>query len=786
MNRVICLFFCFVVVSILSEQSLTAQHIQGELKTVYGVIDSERIPLMNVNIRVEGTTRGTKTNANGEYAIQVRTGEVLDFTHVGFRSLFVRVEDVTEELNLEMYPALNELDTAVVTARKRSPVNSVGTVREEAVFDVDLPMPRGTFNPLKSGFSTGYIPGKLLQNGLSLGETLNGKVAGLRVINNQMFIRDLPVAAILVDGVPTPGVALPDSQFVYDVFVLRNSRTIYIRTIFNPQLEEARREARTEQYRNQNYYQDDAVAADSDLEYSSRSSRVRPVPKGPFRTISGKITSMDAPLSNVGVQVLDTERGTSTNRRGKFEIEARTGEVILFTHLGYKPFEIIVEDVTTELNFEMILEENELDEVVVFARTTDGKTMEYTKKTGSRFRSSMGDFDPSKAGYSVGYLDGDDLNPASYNLLDFLSGKVSGLNVNFTTGEVVIRGGTGSINAETPPLWEVDGMVLTQMPQMDPNDIKEVRVLKSISSLARYGTQGAGGVIVIQTRSGDFQPGKARDHIADRYANSNYYSNDARAISGNNLASENAQALVRQMDQTSNPELLKALAYQMEALGMKFEAVEAYKKVFKLRPRYAQSYRDLAHAYSRAEQFKQSWRMYLGYMNQGYTADQEGIGEIVYDEMEWLFYKRRNQTEIKQFFQTRGEDISDFQNDVRLVFEWNTSEAEFDLEFVAPDQRAYVFEHTMEVNQDLINEEKRQGFSSKRFFIEDIEYGDWLVNLTYKGNKKSAPTYFKLTTYYNWGKPNEYSEVRVYRLNPQDRDKLQLLKLNRQAMLAMN
>jgi len=119
------------------------------------------------------------------------------------------------------------------------------------------------------------------------------------------------------------------------------------------------------------------------------------------------------------------------------------------------------------------------------------------------------------------------------------------------------------------------------------------------------------------------------------------------------------------------------------------------------------------------------------------------------------------------------------------VVEWNTSEAEFDLEFVAPDRRSYVFEHTLVANQDLINFEKTSGFSSKEFFIDDIGDGKWLMNLTYFGNKKTAPTYFKITLYYNWGKANQKQENLVFKLDNQ-REKLQLKRINKQSLLFAN
>ena len=67
-----------------------------------------------------------------------------------------------------------------------------------------------------------------------------------------------------------------------------------------------------------------------------------------------------------------------------------------------------------------------------------------------------------------------------------------------------------------------------------------------------------------------------------------------------------------------------------------------------------------------------------------------------------------------------------------MVFEWNTSEAEFELEFVSPDKRSYSFDHSLVANNELIIDEKRIGYTSKMFEIEDLGKGDWLINLIYK------------------------------------------------------
>ena len=83
----------------------------------------------------------------------------------------------------------------------------------------------------------------------------------------------------------------------------------------------------------------------------------------------------------------------------------------------------------------------------------------------------------------------------------------------------------------------------------------------------------------------------------------------------------------------------------------------------------------------------------------------------------------------------------------------------------------------------VIIDEKKVGYTSKMFEIEDLGTGDWLINLIYKGNKKNLSSFFKLTTFYNWGKPNEKKVITVYKLEIQNQ-KAALLRFNKEMGIA--
>ena len=101
-----------------------------------------------------------------------------------------------------------------------------------------------------------------------------------------------------------------------------------------------------------------------------------------------------------------------------------------------------------------------------------------------------------------------------------LMGKVAGLQINNTTGQVGSFGqvrvrGTGSINASNEPLYVIDGVPVinedvTQlasvtndvMSTLNPADIESITVLRDAAASSLYGSRAANGVIVIQTKRG--------------------------------------------------------------------------------------------------------------------------------------------------------------------------------------------------------------------------------------------------------------------------------------------
>ncbi|MCB0463861.1 MAG: carboxypeptidase-like regulatory domain-containing protein [Flavobacteriaceae bacterium] len=823
----------------LSDENTIKYSSTSLIKTISGKVTHLFAPIPNVNITIKGTSKGTKTNDKGEYSLQANVGDILEYSHVSYTTVAVMIEDVTSTLDIELQEKDNQLNEVLVKGKKQQTSSSIIEEKLNTKFKTAV----GTIDPRASGFDIKYIQGKELNPGApSLATALSGKFAGVFQCGPKMCIRGIPaiwdVDGQLFEEEPTINVSS-----VLDVYVLKGRTARYggksaivVKTTSNVLgLAEAKKEEIAKQYQNQNYYSNDATTTNEDATFSSSNITTSQPKFIVTKDISGKVTYLDAPMPLVNIKVVGKNSGVVTSPDGTYSITANVGDIIQYSHVGFATVSIIVEDVTEILDIEMVEEQNELETVIVTADGKLSKTAELSKKADEKFKTAMGTIDPKTAGYSVGYIDGDNTTSGARDILDVLNGKVAGVTIDRANNIVKLRS-TGSINTDTPAIWDVDGVIMTEVPLIDPTNVKNIHLLKSLASTTRYGTAGRGGVIVVTTKSGDFSAAEAnRNKIADKYTNKDYYANDASQIS---LASLNANSYADALEafetkqkafiyydeklknqlpsyadhiaiaqkfvshfkdltlstqifkelierNDKNPEILKAIAYHLQTIGRPKEAIDAYERTFKLRPQYAQSYRDLANAYIENDQYKKSWRLYMSYLMQGNDVSGEGIGELIYNEMEWLYFSRKNQTDIKENFIPKSKNLFDFRNDVRIIVEWNSSEAEFDLEFVNPELRSYVFEHTLSGNQELITDEKQKGYSSKEFFIDDLKDGEWLVNITYKGNKKPEPTYFKITKFYNWGKETETKEVTVYKFQ-NERDKIQLMRFTKDLLLVKN
>ena len=221
------------------------------------------------------------------------------------------------------------------------------------------------------------------------------------------------------------------------------------------------------------------------------------------------------PLVGVSVVVVGTHSGVNTDIKGTFRIIVADGATLRFSYIGYEPQELKIKP--DRVGYDITLKEQSTDigQVVVtgFAKT------EIRKSTGS-----------------VAVIEGKDLKTSPLEGVDkLLQGKLAGVSVQSVSGrpgeavKIRIRGAS-TITGNAEPLWVIDGVPMqkevptppvsntqirsgdfsnifaTGIGGINPNDIESISVLKDAAAAAIYGSQAAGGVIVVTTKRGKSGP----------------------------------------------------------------------------------------------------------------------------------------------------------------------------------------------------------------------------------------------------------------------------------------
>ena len=406
---------------------------------------------------------------------------------------------------------------------------------------------------------------------------------------------------------------------------------------------------------------------------------------------------------------------------------------------------------------------------------------------------------------------------------------------NLGPQRVFIRGASSIFN-QRAAIYDVDGQIFTQPPLwLDIGQIKRLAILNNFATATMYGNIGAGGVIVINTLAGAPKGGKITDQArlrnnylsgpvlsredleesqptyyrelaaapsteaarevydkyASRYSGSPHFFLDAyRHFYEVRRDADFADGIIASRTYLfeKNPVLLKALAYTYESESRLDRAHEAYKQVMRLRPNYGQSYMDLANSYRSLGRYEKAAAQYKRYdylVEEGLIpVDSVSFVPILNREYNNLLFLHAPALVSVANRESLFVEEEDFQG-TRLVFEWNDGEAEFDLQFVNPEEQYTLWKHSLASDSELIMKEKEIGFNTREFLIDGSLPGTWQVNVRYHGNKSLTPTYLKVSIYDNYGTRSQRKQVRVFKLSLKDVNQ-RLFTLTRGATVALN
>ncbi|GHU99889.1 SusC/RagA family TonB-linked outer membrane protein [Bacteroidia bacterium] len=229
------------------------------------------------------------------------------------------------------------------------------------------------------------------------------------------------------------------------------------------------------------------------------------------QTVRGRVADTEGtPMIGVSVVAQGASAGAITDKDGKFSFLAPAAATrIDVSMIGYEPRN--VEITKGEMSITLASSSVSLDEMVVIGYGS----MRRSDMTGSISSVNINDTEAASA----------------VSVQSLLQGRATGVQVTAGDGapgsavNIKIRG-TNSLRGNSEPLYVIDGIIMNSVTQnatgginqqeqngltgINPQDIKDIEVLKDASATAIYGALGANGVVLITTKSGTSSKAKVQ------------------------------------------------------------------------------------------------------------------------------------------------------------------------------------------------------------------------------------------------------------------------------------
>ena len=207
--------------------------------------------------------------------------------------------------------------------------------------------------------------------------------------------------------------------------------------------------------------------------------------------ISGTVTDeMGEPLIGVSVVEKGTSKGGITDFDGKYVIEVSSGATISFSYIGY-----------------VTQEKKATSKIINVSLKPDSKTLEDVVVVGYGVQKK------SSVTGAISQVKAEDMeNRTITDAKQALQGKTAGVQIVSSSAApgssptVRVRGFSSNVSSE--PLYVVDGVRLSDISGIDPNDIASMEILKDAASAAIYGAEAGNGVVLITTKKGKAGEGK--------------------------------------------------------------------------------------------------------------------------------------------------------------------------------------------------------------------------------------------------------------------------------------
>jgi TonB-dependent SusC/RagA subfamily outer membrane receptor len=559
------------------------------------------------------------------------------------------------------------------------------------------------------------------------------------------------------------------------------------------------------------------------------SERSKSKESGSDGLLKGTVYIDNKPAAEAKVAVKGISDSFLTDGTGSFAIEAEVGDTLLVTSVKSRtlkmvPIEkmahttIFLEGNTVELDEVVLVEkrqEEELEMVGTGFASYDKKRLGYEVATvdsdeissietnaGDALRNKVAGVNIDNKGYS-----GAEGGLAKTNIRGQNSLYMD-QNALVVIDGVPTKRGTGVDNVS----FEISGADIGNLNHIDPSNIAKITVLKGLAATNQWGSEGVNGVILITTKTASGNAGgKNPSKIIDRARlKNNIYKASEAEISENDSAILKALAATKTLDEAyetyltlrnfnfedvafylnafsyfrsrdsklaakiisnvweANPddtEKLRLVAMALGTLDDHESEIKINEQLMATVPNDVNVHLNNALAFTESGSHQQGLDELIA-MAKGskyFSMNTSGISKTLDREIKNLLFKHRSKVNTSNI---DSKYLGNLKYKARLVFEWNHPGAEFELQFVNPQNRFFNWKHTTAALGERIQNEIQNNYRIEEFEFSGDVQGKWVFNaesLEDFSNKTNVPLILKCTIYTNFGYPDQGKEqVLVY------------------------
>lgn len=433
--------------------------------------------------------------------------------------------------------------------------------------------------------------------------------------------------------------------------------------------------------------------------------------------IRGVVYENSLPLPGAIVQIQGTTKAVATDVDGKYSIDAKRGDILVFQLLGMNSRTVQV-GADKRLDVTLIESDMQLDEVVVGAAGINRRRVKSINEYQDDFKKEV------KITYAAQNVKAEELeNP---NAVQALTGKVSGLQVSTTNRGTKIVNNTWATSDTISNGTYSEGYLepeKTTVTQWNPDRVY-LKVLATVPADKKYAAY-------LQLRT-------------DEISNPNFYFDVANYFYDNGDKEKALLVLSNIADLgLENHQLYKSLTYLLRQWEAYEDALHTANQVAIWRAQEPQAHRDLGLTLEDNKQYQAGFDELIKALEVNYYGEMSGqyagVEDIILMDLNRMMQEHKSIKTDK----LDKKYLDKMPIEIRIILNWNQMDTDIDLHVIEPTGEECYYGHRDTQAGARFSKDFTQGYGPEQYLLRNAVKGKYIIKTNYFGERtltENGPT----------------------------------------------